>query len=189
MVLMKKGNMWILGDFNLPKLQWDSDHMPTIRPGHSYPSVYKDFVSCGDDFGLVQMVSKPTRGDNILDMFLITNPTLVNSVEILPGLSDHDISISIVSVKPKINRKKTRSVPLCRKADWDGLKSFMQAKVSGILASFQESTDEEIWNAFKPSLNSGIEKFIPIKKFSTKHSLPCITQEIRRLIRKRDTLY
>ena len=66
--------------------------MPTIRPGHSYPPIYKYFVSCLDDFGLVQMVSEPTRGDNIFDLFLTTNPTLVNSVEILPGLSDHDIN-------------------------------------------------------------------------------------------------
>ena len=48
------------------------------------------------------MINKPTRGDNILDLFLTTNPALVNSVEILPGFSDHDISISNVSVKPKI---------------------------------------------------------------------------------------
>ena len=36
---------------------------------------------------------------------------------------------------------------------------------------------------------SGIKKFIPIKKLSTKRTLPWITQEIRRLIRKRDKLY
>ena len=47
----------------------------------------------------------------------------------------------------------------------------MQVKVSEILASFQESTVEEIWNASKTSLNSGIEKFILIKKPNTKRSL------------------
>ena len=52
----------------------------------------------------------------------------------------------------------------------------MRVKVSEILASFQESTVEEIWNAFKTALNSGIKKFIPITKLSTKHSLPWITK-------------
>ena len=80
------------------------------------------------------------------------------------------ISISKASVKPKTSRQNPRSVPLYRKADWVGFKSFMQVKVSEILASFQESTVEEIWNAFKTALNSGIEKFIPIKKLSTKRS-------------------
>ena len=60
------------GWLQFPKLQWDSDHVPIIRPGRSYPSIYKGVVSCLDDFGLVQMESKPTRGDNILDLFSTT---------------------------------------------------------------------------------------------------------------------
>ena len=145
---MKKGNMWILGGFNFPKLQWDPDYVPIIRSGHSYPPIYKDFVSCLDDFGLVQMVIKPIRGDNILDLLLTTNPTLVNSVEILPGLSDHDISISKASVKPKISRQNPRSVPLGKLT---GLVSNLlwRLKCRKFLASFQENTVEEIWNAFK----------------------------------------
>ena len=39
----------------------------------------------------------------------------------------------------------------------------MHEKSSEILASFQESTTEEIWNAFKSALNSGFEKFVPNK--------------------------
>ncbi|MCG8046380.1 MAG: hypothetical protein JAY66_11960 [Candidatus Thiodiazotropha taylori] len=189
LVSKKNGNIWILGDFNFPKLSWDSDHMPTMKPGCRLLSLYKDFLSCLDDFDLVQMVSKPTRGDNILDLFLTSNHTLVNSTEILPGISDHDIISATVSVKPKLNKQKPRSVPIFRKADWDGFKLFIREKSFEILGRFQESTPEEIWNAFKSALNSGIEKFVPIKKLSTKSSLPWITQEIRRLIRKRDKLY
>ena len=40
---------------------------------------------------LEQMVTSPTGGQNILDLFFTTNPTLVNKTSILPGLSDHDI--------------------------------------------------------------------------------------------------
>ena len=75
MVSKRKGSIWILGEFNFLKFSWDSDHVPTIRPGCSYPTIYKDFISCLDDFGLVQMVSKPTRGDNVLDLFLTSNQT------------------------------------------------------------------------------------------------------------------
>ena len=57
------------------------------------------------------------------------------------------------------------------------------------MCRFQESTVEEIWNALKTALDSGIQQFIPIKKISSKCSLPWITQEIRRLMRKRDKLY
>lgn len=184
-----KGNLWILGDFNFPKLSWDSEHIPTIRSGCSYLSIYKDFISCLDDYSLVQMVSDPTRGDNTLDLFLTSNHTLVNKTEVKTGIADHDITISNVSVKPKMSRQKPRSVPLYKKADWDSFKMFMAEASSEILARFQESTVEEIWNAFKSSLNSGISKYVPIKKLSSKRSLSWITQEIRRLIRKRDKLY
>ncbi|MCG7865188.1 MAG: hypothetical protein JAY74_02330 [Candidatus Thiodiazotropha taylori] len=189
MVSIRKGNIWILGDFNFPKFSWDTDHVPTIRPGCSYPSIYKDFISCMDDFGLVQMVSEPTRGDNVLDLFLTSNETLVNQVEILSGISDHEISVSNISIKPKICQQKPRSVPLYRKTDWDSFRKFMASKSSEILGSFQQSTVEEIWNALKTALDSGIKQFVPIKKLSSKRSLPWITQEIRRLIRKRDNLY
>ena len=36
------------------------------------------------------MVSEPTRQDNILDLFLTNNDSLVIKVTILPGISDHD---------------------------------------------------------------------------------------------------
>ena len=65
----------------------------------------------------------------------------------------------------------------------------MASKCTEILCPFQESTVEEIWNALKTALDSGIQQFVPIKKLSSKCSLPWITQEIRRLMRKRDKLY
>ena len=104
-VSMRKNNIWVLGDFNFPKFSWDSEHFPTIKPGCKYPSIYNSFISCLDDYSLVQMVSKPTRGDNNLHLFLTSNHTLVNNVEILSGILDHEISISNISVKPKMSRQ------------------------------------------------------------------------------------
>ena len=48
---------------------------------------------------------------------------------------------------------------------------------------------KEIWHALKTALNSGMETYIPSKNIRAKCSLPWITQEFRRLIRKRDKLY
>ena len=89
-VSMRKYNIWVFGYFNFPKFSWDSEQVPTIKPGFKYPSIYNSFISCLDDYSLVQMVSKPTRGDNNLDLFLTSNHTLVNNVEILSGISDHE---------------------------------------------------------------------------------------------------
>ena len=163
MVSMRKGNIWVLGDFNFPKFSWDSEHVPTIKPGCRYPSIYNSFISCLDDYSLVQMVSKPTRGDNVLDLFLTSNHTLVNKVEILSGISDHEISISNVSIKPKMSRQKPILVPIYRKADWNKFKSFMALKSSEILCRFQESTVEEIWNALKQLLTLELSSLSPLR--------------------------
>ena len=42
---------------------------------------------------------------------------------------------------------------------------------------------------FQIAINQGISKFIPIKMFGAKRSLPWITQKLKRLVRKRDKLF
>ena len=68
------------GDFNYPKLVWDEDDIPVIKSGCAFNKVYEGFVETLNDFNLTQMVREPTRAENILDLFLTTNHTLVESV-------------------------------------------------------------------------------------------------------------
>ena len=75
---------------------------------------------------LEHMVTSPTRGQNILDLFFTTNPTSVNKTFILPGLSDHDIVLVEVNSRPEIIKQVPRDIPLCKKADWDQLKQSMR---------------------------------------------------------------
>ena len=51
------------------------------------------------------MVRDPTIQGYILDLFLTTNHTLVNSVNIIPGLSDHEIIEVVVDIKPASTKK------------------------------------------------------------------------------------
>ena len=82
MVSQENDNIWVL-DF--PKLSWDDDDVSIIKLGCSC----EDFIEMLNDFNLSQVVREATRGDNILDLFLTTNSTLVNSLYIYPGLSGH----------------------------------------------------------------------------------------------------
>ena len=75
----------------------------------------------------MQMVREPTRGGNILDLFLTTNHTLVESVSIIPGLSDHKIMKCIVNSKPKVTKKAPRKTFLYTKADWVSFRDYMQS--------------------------------------------------------------
>ena len=58
------------------------------------------------------MVSEPTRGENILDYFLTSNPTRVDDIEIHPGIADHDLVLINANVKPYEGKQIPRSVPL-----------------------------------------------------------------------------
>ena len=60
------------------------------------------------DFNFIQMVRDPTRQGNTLDLFLTTNHILVNSVNIIPGMSDHDIVEGVVDTKPASTKKAPR---------------------------------------------------------------------------------
>ena len=47
-----------------------------------------------DDNSLSQCVHEPTRKKNILDLLLTTNPDLIHTVNIEPGMSDHRIVVA-----------------------------------------------------------------------------------------------
>ena len=75
---------------------------------------------------LEQMLTSPTRGQKILDLFFTTNPTLVNKISIMPGLSDHDIVLVEVNSHPEIIKQVPRDIPLYKKTNWDKLKQSMR---------------------------------------------------------------
>jgi len=73
------------------------------------------------------MVTEPTRGDNILDLFITDNPTFVQKVNILPGIADHDIVYAKVNIRPQVTKQKPRIMYLYKKANWDEFKHHISA--------------------------------------------------------------
>ena len=59
-------NTWLLGDFNLPNFDWTINR---FQPSGRYPTQSKAMVAVALDYGLQQLVDRPTRGENILDLF------------------------------------------------------------------------------------------------------------------------
>ena len=183
-----KGNIWVLGDFNLPKINW-TDSTPTVKPDCSFTQTYDKFLDLLNDFGFTQMVTSPTRHNNILDLFLTTNPTLVEEVDCQPGLGDHDMVTASCALKPSTQKQKPRKVPLLRKADWPKLKSLMRDYQQTFLLNHASKSVEDLWSEFVSALDTFASKCIPTKFIRGKSSLPWITQSIRRQIRRRDDLY
>ena len=54
-------------------------------------SNHKELINQLNDNGLTQLVTKPTRLENTLDLMKTNNPTRVNRTEMFPGISDHEV--------------------------------------------------------------------------------------------------
>ena len=47
-----KGDIWVFGDLNYPKLDWDVDDVPIIKSVCSYTKLYDSFIETMRDFDL-----------------------------------------------------------------------------------------------------------------------------------------
>ena len=52
------------------------------------------------DNSLTQTVTKPTRGENSLDLFATNNTSLIKKVTAIPGISDHEAVYGERDVNP-----------------------------------------------------------------------------------------
>ena len=127
--------------------------------GYSTPSQFK----------LKQIVNKPTRGDEILDLLMTNMPQLYdnNSVQTLPpfGLSDHNV----VSVWPKTRPSKMgtskRSVP--RHDLRAGRKCELGRYLSCIDWSLGDAAEfgNDKLKLLIDTINIGLDVIMPVKHF------------------------
>lgn len=87
----------LAGDFNFPNVDWDKQRV-SHGLGLNTQASANQLLELLSSSLLSQYVNKPTRGDNILDIFCTNNPYLVNSVEVTSTeISDHRIVQLIIS--------------------------------------------------------------------------------------------
>ena len=63
--------IWLAGDFNAPYIDWS---IPGVIKGTCYSIAHEELLGVAQDHGLEQVVLKPTRGNNILDLFFTNHP-------------------------------------------------------------------------------------------------------------------
>ena len=178
-------NIWVAGDFNLPKMDWD--HM-CPSPDYKHPLFYRHITAVLNDSNLTQTVSLPTSDSNIIDLFFTTHPTLVQRVSILPRISDHDIQ---VNTSAKILFQKPRSISPYKMANWDGMKQALEAYHQDMLESGKYSSLNavQLCDDLHSTLTSLTNKFIPSKLSSTRDNLPWGNQKLKRIARQRDRAF
>ena len=74
----------LLGDFNFPHIKWDNGHASNNATAHG-----RLLLAITELFYLEQIVDKPTRVNNILDLVFCPH-TVSNSWNILPQYYNHN---------------------------------------------------------------------------------------------------
>ena len=144
-----------------------------------------------NDHNLCQIAKEPTRGSNILNLFLTNNPSLIIKQSNLPALgdSDHDITLVETSLRLTINKKPLSAKPQYNKTNWEVFRAHMEDfKESFLDLDFENMTVDELWLTFKNEVKTATMKFVPHKVHNSK-KLPWITRYIILLMRKRDKMH
>lgn len=175
------------GDFNLPDIDWES---VSVKPGARYGQVNHELTDMINDNGLKQHVNFPTRDDSVLDLFISNTPSLIDRIEPLPGISDHDMVYIETTLKPCTVKQPKRKIFLYKRADWDSFKSDVD-RFACDFGSIDHSSDSvtDMWSSLESFLNQLMERYIPNKMSSHKNHLPFMTHDLKRLMKQRDKWY
>ena len=153
-------NIWLAGDFNLPGIDWE---LGITKHDSRFKNQHDEFLEILNDHGLTQIITKPTRDSNILDLFLTNNETLITKFDTLPSLgeSDHDVILVESLIKPILNKSTPRLKPLYNKTNWDSLRSHCDLIKDSFLKLDHESMSvESMWKYFKSELPNAVDKFV-----------------------------
>ena len=180
-------SVWIGGDLNLPDVQWKDNTSTCI---HNTKSINEEFMSAFQDYNVKQLVDFPTRKENTLDLFLTNPPSLVNRLEPMPGISDHDTIIYVdTSVRPYRHRPPKRKLILWKNADLEKIRNMADTLTQDILSQNTTQTPiNTLWTKFKEGVEN-ITDTIPTKMTSTRFNKPWINRSIKKIYRQKQRAY
>ena len=148
-------NCILLGDFNFRNIDWDQAVGTNERE--------RLFLDTIQDNLLSQVVTEPTRGENILDLALVGDTSTVHNVTVGPkfSTSDHQIvQVKLHCPLPRINLSP-RKVYLYSKGDYAALNT----ELSNINWErlFGKRSVESCWDIFKDQYDVLVDKHVPHK--------------------------
>ena len=179
-------SIWLAGDFNLRDIDWVNLTVKANSPISSQCHLFLDICS---KYQLAQTVKIPTRKDKTLDLFLTTNPTLVNHVETLPGLGDHDLVKILCDVKPHRKRRAKRKIFQYSKGNMTSLRKDLSEFGTNMIKNLRNNSVQVNWNNLSTKIVTLMEKYIPTKMSSQRHNLPWFNRRLKCKKRKLQRLY
>jgi len=163
----------MLGDFNLPKIHWP--YLVAHNDG-IHNLLLDKFVSNG----FTQLVSDPTRADNILDIILTNEPTIISKVSVCEpfGNSDHSqvqFCVDVVSEHSVADDSySTEKCFLWNEADYDGMNLYLSGVDWYGMLSLNLSPND-LWSALRDKIFEAATLFVP-----TTNCVPTAAKRSRR---------
>ena len=175
--------IWISGDLNLPDINWQTESVS----GHQYTlAVNSVYLSTFQDLCLSQVVDFPTRDQSVLDVFLTNRPSLIRKCVCLPGISDHDMVLTVADIRAKPHRPVRRKIHLWKNANMEGIREDMESFTDAYLSHTSLDTPVETqWTQIKSKILSVLDNRVPSKMTTCRFSQPWITADLKRLSRKK----
>ncbi len=168
----------LCGDFNIPQIDWTTTSPTTTS------QLASELCDTLNDFALHQLVTEPTRLNNILDLVVTNNPDKTTNVSVSDGLpgSDHlAVNFEIVSTfRKQITPPKT--LYNFRKADFDSFRDLI-SKIPWDTCFLSEQI-EDIWTCIKDLLFASADQCIPKYTLrSSKGHTSWLSEETLKLIK------
>ena len=176
----------VLGDFNFKDIDWpDRLSKSGSTLSQSEGQILIDIMN---DHGLEQMVHFPTREKNTLDLILTTLPGQFQDVHSPDKLSDHDIVSGTLKMFIPPIKKPRRKVYLYQKGDYESMRkdTLQFAKEKYFNGHSDTRSVQENFDLLTSFIQDSADKHIPSKTSRSVSSIPWITPEIRRKIRRRN---
>jgi Endonuclease-reverse transcriptase len=176
-------NIIISGDFNFPSIDWE------IPCPQQNDKLANEFIDCILSNSLDQIVTFPTRSNNILDLVFCKNfPHLPQAECVIPLVSsDHEsikFTFDVPNTSYKSKLKKTNRLNF-RKTDFNSLNNFL-LNTNWFLLFSQYNNVEEVWGVFIQVLYDGINLFVPVLRTNYSKHRVIIPKLIKRLINKKN---
>ena len=169
----------IMGDFNFRKIDWD--RLNSDNEG-------KEFLDIVQNNFMTQFIKVPTRGDNILDLVLGSEPNMVENEQDIGKLEEsyHDIVTLDINLRT-VRKKNVTLIDDYKKANWQ--------EINKILAETDWNKElgeldvNNSWTLFRTKIGNLCEKFIPKKKVKNRNRPLWMKQNDIKVIRKKRKLW
>ena len=173
---------WVSGDFNLPDINWNNPIIKSLK----YPkSICHEFHKLPFYCDLEQMMNMPSRGNNIIDLFITTHPTLVDKCVSIPGMGDNDVVLLDILTTPYCNKPIKQKTMLWNKADLSSSKyDFNMFSSNFIFQSFPDVNS--CWTVLRNNVIQLMKKYVLNSITHSFKTSAWINTDTRRRIRRKN---